>query len=240
MSETPTYRPGYEVVAEQLLGYIAEQGLRPGDRLPTERGLAEILGTGRSVTREAIKVLAAVGRIAVRKGAGIYVSVPSNPVADSQVGYFQPTDLAHVAMLFDHRRLIEAETARLAATLARPAQVRTIRASAEASVAAHGDHDAFREQDRLFHDAVAEASANVFLQAAVTSLRDFKEQSDRLLFAGGLPGSLEVAAQQHVHIAEAIAAGDPDKAGTAMIQHIDTTQSQFEQRIKDRLKAGPQ
>jgi DNA-binding FadR family transcriptional regulator len=240
MNETQGYRPGYEVVAEQLLGYIAEQGLRPGDRLPTEKGLAEILGTGRSVTREAIKVLAAVGRVAVRKGAGIYVSVPSNPDADSQVGYFQPTDLAHVAMLFDHRRLIEAESARLAATLARPAQVRAIREAAEASVAAHQDHALFRQQDRLFHDAVAEASGNVFLQAAVTSLRDFKEQSDRLLFAGGLPGSLEVAAQQHVQIAEAIAAGDPDKAGTAMIQHIDTTQSQFEQRIHDRLKAAPQ
>jgi DNA-binding FadR family transcriptional regulator len=240
MNDSPSYRPGYEVVAEQLLGYIAERGLRPGDRLPTEKGLAEILGTGRSVTREAIKVLAAVGRVAVRKGAGIYVSVPSNPDADASVGYFQPTDLAHVAMLFDHRRLIEAESARLAATLARPAQVRAIRDAAEASVAAHQDHALFRQQDRLFHDAVAGASGNVFLQAAVTSLRDFKEQSDRLLFAGGLPGSLEVAAQQHVHIAEAIAAGDPDKAATAMIQHIDTTQSQFEQRIRDRLKAAPQ
>jgi GntR family transcriptional repressor for pyruvate dehydrogenase complex len=240
MNESQGYRPGYEVVAERLLAYITEQGLRPGDRLPTEKGLAEILGTGRSVTREAIKVLAAVGRVAVRKGAGIYVSVPSNPEADSQVGYFQPTDLAHVAMLFDHRRLIEAESARLAATLARPAQVRAIRDAAEASVAAHQDHALFRQQDRLFHDAVSEASGNVFLQAAVTSLRDFKEQSDRLLFAGGLPGSLEVAAQQHVHIAEAIAAGDPDKAGTAMSQHIDTTQSQFEQRIRERLKAAPQ
>jgi DNA-binding FadR family transcriptional regulator len=239
MSDTPSYRPGYEVVAEQLLAYITEQGLRPGDRLPTEKGLAEILGTGRSVTREAIKVLAAVGRVAVRKGAGIYVSVPSNPEADSQVGYFQPTDLAHVAMLFDHRRLIEAESARLAATLARPAQVRAIRDAAEASVEAHQNHAVFRQQDRLFHDAVAEASGNVFLQAAVSKLRDFKEQSDRLLFAGGLPGSLEVAAQQHVHIAEAIAAGDPDKASTAMIQHIDTTQAQFEQRIRDRLKGRP-
>jgi hypothetical protein len=42
---------------------------------------------------------------------------------DSQVGYFQPTDFQHVAMLFDHRRLIEAESARLAATLTRPAHV---------------------------------------------------------------------------------------------------------------------
>ncbi|HET6292003.1 MAG TPA: FadR/GntR family transcriptional regulator [Kribbella sp.] len=235
-----TYRPGYEMVAERLLAYIAEQGLQPGDRLPTEKGLAEILGTGRSVTREAIKILAAVGRVAVRKGAGIYVSVPSNPQADSQVGYFKPTDLAHVAMLFDHRRLVEAESARLASNLARPAQVQAIRAAADASVTAAADQAQFRVHDREFHDAVAEASGNVFLQAAVSSLRDFKEQSDRLLFAGSLPGSLEVAAQQHVHIAEAIAAGDADKAGTAMVQHVDTTQAQFEQRILDRLKAPPQ
>lgn len=233
------YRPGYELVAEQLVTYIAEQGLQPGDRLPTEKALAEILGTGRSVTREAIKVLAAVGRVAVRRGAGIFVSVPANQQADNQVGYFQPTDLHHVAMLFDHRRLVEGESARLAATSARPAQVHAIRTAAEASVAANQDHAQFQEHDRTFHDAVAEASGNVFLQAAVTKLRDFKEQSDRLLFAGGLPGSLEVAAQQHVQIAEAIAAGDPDKASTAMIQHIDTTQAQFEQRIRERLK-GPQ
>ena len=232
------YRPGYELVAEQLVTYIAEQGLRPGDRLPTEKALAELLGTGRSVTREAIKVLAAVGRVSTRRGAGIFVSVPANQQADDQVGYFQPTDLQHVAMLFDHRRLIEAESARLAATSARPAQVHAIRTAAEASVAAHQDHELFRQYDRTFHDAVAEASGNVFLQAAVSKLRDFKEQSDRLLFAGGLPGSLEVAAQQHVHIAEAIAAGDPDKASTAMIQHIDTTQAQFEQRIRDRLKGS--
>jgi DNA-binding FadR family transcriptional regulator len=118
--------------------------------------------------------------------------------------------------------------------------VHAIRTTADASVEAHQDHTLFRQHDRTFHDAVADASGNVFLQAAVSKLRDFKEQSDRLLFAGGLPGSLEVAAQQHVHIAEAIAAGDPDKAGTAMLQHIDTTQSQFEQRIRDRLKAAPQ
>ncbi|MGC4944029.1 FadR/GntR family transcriptional regulator [Kribbella sp. DT2] len=233
-----TYRPGYETVAERLLAYIAEQGLQPGDRLPTEKGLAEILGTGRSVTREAIKVLAAVGRLAVRKGAGIYVSVPSNQDADNQVSYFQPTDLAHVAMLFDHRRLIESASARLAALQARPALVHAIRTAAEASVAAAGDAEAFRLHDREFHDAVAEASGNVFLRAAVTSLRDFKEQSDRLLFAGALPGSLEVAAEQHVQIASAIAAGDGDKAATAMVQHIDTTQAQFELRIRDRLKGG--
>jgi DNA-binding transcriptional MocR family regulator len=43
------YRLGHELVAEQLLNYIAEQNLLPGDRLPTEQGLAEILGATRNV-----------------------------------------------------------------------------------------------------------------------------------------------------------------------------------------------
>ncbi|MDX6328814.1 MAG: hypothetical protein QOI83_1197, partial [Streptomycetaceae bacterium] len=68
------YRPGYELVAERLLQHIAEQNLRPGDRLPTEQGLAELLGTTRNQMREAVKVLAAIGRLNVRRGAGIFVA----------------------------------------------------------------------------------------------------------------------------------------------------------------------
>jgi DNA-binding FadR family transcriptional regulator len=45
------YRPGYELVAERLLRYIAQENLKPGDRLPTEQGLAEILDATRNVTR---------------------------------------------------------------------------------------------------------------------------------------------------------------------------------------------
>ncbi|MCT9931286.1 FCD domain-containing protein [Planotetraspora sp. A-T 1434] len=232
-----SYRPGYELVAERLLAYIAEEKLQPGDRLPTEQRLAEIFQSGRSVTREAIKVLAAMGRIKVRKGAGIFVAVPSNAVAEEQVAYFQPTNLEHVLMMFDHRRLIEGETARRSAGLATPLQVRAIREAAEQSLnAAPGsDHREFARFDRLFHDAVAAASGNVFLQAAVTTLRDFAQQSDLLLFHGDLPGSLTVAARQHLAVAEAIASGEPEAAAAAMVAHIDTTQAQFERKIRDRL-----
>jgi GntR family transcriptional repressor for pyruvate dehydrogenase complex len=242
-SATPAnYQPGYELVAERLLEYIVEQQLQPGDRLPTERGLAEILQSGRTVTREAVKVLAAVGRLSVRKGAGIFVAVPSNPVAEKQVAYFQPTDLEQVGMLFDYRRLIEAETARRAAKLATPIQVRAVREAAEGSLAVgrKADPREFARYDQLFHDAVAAAARNVFLQAGVTNIRDFAEQSNRLLFPGELPGSLEVAGHQHVAIAAAIADGRPEAAAATMIEHIDTTQAQFERRIHDRLvKAEP-
>jgi DNA-binding FadR family transcriptional regulator len=237
--DSDRYRPGYELVAEQLLAYIAEHDLRPGDRLPTEKGLAEVLGATRNVTREAVKVLAAIGRLSVRKGAGIFVASSEAPAGapDGKLAHFQPTDLQQVAMLLDYRRLIEAETARRAASLAAPVQVRSLREHAErsATAAAEGDAKCFADADALFHDAVGAGAQNVFLQAAVTNIRRFAAQSDVLLFHGDVPGSLEVAGAQHIGIAEAIAAGEPETAAKLMTEHVDTTREQFERRIRVRL-----
>jgi len=231
------YRPGYQLVAERILQYLAQENLKPGDRLPTEEGLAEILGTTRNVTREAVKVLAAIGRLSVRKGAGIFVASSGGALADEELAHFQPTDMQHVVMLLDYRRLIEVETARRAATMATPIQVRAIREAAEASAIAGSDNqiEQFAAMDARFHDAVSIAAHNVFLQASVVNVRKFAAQTDVLLFHGDVPGSLEDAGKQHVAIAAAIADGDTDLAARLMAEHIDTTQRQFERKIRDRL-----
>jgi DNA-binding FadR family transcriptional regulator len=231
------YRPGYELVAERLLQYIAQENLKPGDRLPTEQGLADVLDATRNVTREAVKVLAAIGRLSVRKGAGIFVAAATTGFGADELAHYQPTDMEQVLMLLDYRRLIETETARRAATLANPVQVRSIRAAAAESARAGSENsvDAFAHADAMFHDAVAIAAQNVFLQATVSNVRRFAAQSDVLLFHGDVPGSLEIAGQQHTAIADAIANGDMDLAATLMTEHIDTTQQQFERKIRDRI-----
>ncbi|HEX3786464.1 MAG TPA: FCD domain-containing protein [Pseudonocardiaceae bacterium] len=230
------YRPGYELVAEQLLQWIAEQNLRPGDRLPTEQGLADLLGTTRNQMREAVKVLAAIGRLSVRRGAGIFVAAGS-ALVEEELAHYQPTEMAHVLMLLDFRRLIESETARRAASMATPIQVRTIRESARESLELGGttDFQGFARADAQFHDAVAIAADNVFLRSSVVNVRRFAGQTDTLLFHGDVPGSLEVAGRQHVAIAEAIASGDPERAVELMVEHVDTTQQQFERKIRNRL-----
>ncbi|WP_283958639.1 FCD domain-containing protein [Streptomyces sp. 35G-GA-8] len=231
------YRPGYELVAEQLLNYIAEQNLRAGDRLPTEQGLAQILGASRNVTREAVKVLSAIGRLSVRRGAGIFVADSAGGLVDDQLSHFRPTSMEDVLMLLDYRTVIESETARRAASLATPIEVRTIRECAETSRVAARANDGygFAEADTAFHDAVGAAAHNVFLRSSVAGVRRLASQSDVLLFHGDAPGSLEVAAGQHLAIAEAVAAGEADLAAELMVAHIATTQSQFERKIRDRL-----
>lgn len=61
-------------VAESVRSYITDNGLRPGDRLPAERELTEMLGVSRNILREALKGLAAIGLIEARQGDGTFVS----------------------------------------------------------------------------------------------------------------------------------------------------------------------
>ncbi|MGH6655318.1 MAG: FadR/GntR family transcriptional regulator, partial [Actinocrinis sp.] len=102
------YRPGYELIAEQILQLIAELKLEPGDRMPTEVELASQLGTSRTVVREAIKILSALGRVRAQKGRGLYVADDEGMLGPSRWGgFFLPTDLDHVYMLFEFRRVQE-------------------------------------------------------------------------------------------------------------------------------------
>jgi len=133
------------LVAERLLQYIAEENLRQGDRLPTEQGLAEILGTTRNVVREAVKVLAAMGRLSVQAGRRDLRRLGRRGAREDELAHFQPTDMEHVLMLLDYRRLIESENARRAASIANPVEVRAIRQSAEDSAV-----DGVREDPETF------------------------------------------------------------------------------------------
>ena len=64
----------YVKIADAIHGYIRENNLKPGDRLPSERALSQQLGTGRHSVREALRVLENQGIIEVRMGAGTFVA----------------------------------------------------------------------------------------------------------------------------------------------------------------------
>src|SRR5579859_1669832 len=118
------YRPRYELVAEQILQLISELDLHPGDPTPTEKDLASRLGTSRTVVREAVKILSATGRVSAQKGRGLYVADSESMLgARRWGGFFVPTNLDHIFMLFEFRRLQEMQTGRLAAKRASPSEL---------------------------------------------------------------------------------------------------------------------
>lgn len=230
------YRPGYEVVAERLIAFIVEEGLHPGDRLPTEKDLADRLGVSRSVTREAVKILSALGRVRVRRGSGLFVAETDQGVVETLATKFQPTSLEHVRQLLEYRRIVECQAAELAARRATPPQVTSLRSSAQASLDTAAETGGrFAEHDRAFHAQLAAASQNFLLVMSDQLVHQLQLQANRLLFTTDTSRPLVTAARQHVAIAEAVSIGDAQAAVEAMVDHMNSTLGEFERRITARI-----
>jgi GntR family transcriptional repressor for pyruvate dehydrogenase complex len=236
------YRPGYELVAEQILELIARSRLQPGDRMPTENELAGQLGTSRTVVREAVKILSALGRVRAQKGRGLYVADDEGMLgARRWEGFFLPADLDHVYMLFEFRRVQEAEASRLAAARATPAELRAIEAAADLCREGHvtGTTALFNRGDEEFHLGIAAASHNQFLVTAVREARRLLRQSSTIGLHGTLGGHAAEAVEEHAAIYRAIRDGDADAAARAAAVHLDNTLEDYRREIQRRVFGDP-
>ena len=234
------HRPAYETVASQISEIISSANLKPGDKLPTEHQLSERLGVSRTVVREAIKVLVAVGLVHTRKGSGLYVakqqlsfnSMSMTMVFDS----ITPLDPSIVVNLYEYRRIVEIPAARLAAKYTTPRELRSIREAIALSHASAEIHDRqqFRESDAAFHIAVAEASHNPFLASSVASFA----RSQGWIFeiaSSSTDAWLTTTIEHHTAVFDAIQDGEPDAAAHAMQVHLDWAQNGYQQEVRRRL-----
>jgi DNA-binding FadR family transcriptional regulator len=238
------YRPGYEIAAERILEMIVERELQPGDRLPTEQELADELGLSRSVTREAVKVLAAIGRVSAQRGRGLYVGKGSSTQQASLLSGYQfiPGRMDHVEQLLEFRLVQETFAAGEAATKATPPDLNQLaEALAEGAHALDiDDRKLWEEADTRFHLGIAKASGNDFIWSALESVRQLQQQVVVLALHGGPGGSLEVALREHGEILDAIRAGNPAEASDAARRHLRNTIDGYREEIARVLVAPPE
>ena len=231
------YRPRYEVVAEQILQLIGDLVLRPGDRMPTEKELATRLGTSRTVVRDAVKILSATGRVSAQKGRGLYVADGESMLGTTRWGgFFAPTNLDHIFMLFEFRRVQEMQASRLAAKRASPSELREIEAAVQAC--RHGSPAATTRSSSGAMTrsicGVATASHNFFLVSAVREARMLQRQAS-VIGIHGVGGHAEAAVVEHEAIYRAIRDGDPDAAAQATSVHLDNTLEDYRREIQRRV-----
>jgi GntR family transcriptional regulator, transcriptional repressor for pyruvate dehydrogenase complex len=231
------YRPHYEAVAEQILQLIGDLALRPGDRMPTENQLATRLATSRTVVRDAVKILSATGQVSVQKGRGLYVADGESMLGPKRWGgFFAPTNLDHIFMLFEFRRVQEAQATRLAADRASPSELREIEAAVDTCRHGYtcGDESEFTKGDDAFHLGIAAASHNVFLVSAVREARALQRQAS-VIGLHGLGGHAAAAVEEHAAIYRAIRDGEPDAAAEAASVHLDNTLEDYRREIQRRV-----
>ena len=228
----------YEQVVAQIADGIRDGALTRGQKLPTERELAASFGVSRAVVREAIKVLAAMGLVEPRQGSGLYVRNDPLPMVSRAFTLSVAPTPKSVGQIFEIRRALEAQAARSAAQRRTEAQLVPVReaAAATARAAETGDGVAFGDADRWFHAAVRAAADNPYLAATLAAVREVQEDVVRLFI--DLAGSIAVAAQHHLRVAEAIAASDAAMAGAAMEEHIDYTAGVIARLLQARTEDG--
>ena len=221
MSIQPIAAPRlYQRIAETIAGLIEGGEFVAGERLPAERELARRLGVSRASLREALSALEIEGYVEIRVGSGVYVRARRRRIRPTAFR-FRTAEVSPFDML-RARRLIEAETAALAARHATRAQIEAIEAAFARLSRDMLASKSRSEGDRLFHVRIAEAAGNTALSEIVRHLWAAWQQplNARLeaLFVTMRRRRDNVG--EHRRILDAIRAGDPAAARTAMRRHL--------------------
>lgn len=212
----------YEEIVHQIKLAIEEGKLRSGDKLLSERELSEQFNVSRASVREALSALEMMGIIAIQPGEGSYVRhLPSESMLELLAASVR-TEAVDILHLLEMRKIIEIETAALAAVRATAADLEELRQSLQQmqdEVAAGGHAE---DIDAKFHYILVRAAHNpVLLKVAqtISQLLTSNYRSLRLaLFL--IPKMSEIFYQAHNEIFHAVSAKNPRLAREKMREHL--------------------
>jgi GntR family transcriptional regulator, transcriptional repressor for pyruvate dehydrogenase complex len=208
----------YEEVARQIERLILKK-LRPGDKLPAERELAEMLGVSRSSIRDAIRSLELVGLVEPRQGVGTVVREISpdtlvNPLSNVLVHKRQL-----VSELLDFRKMLEPPLAARAATHASAEELAEMEETLRRQEEKLQWGELAIEEDSEFHYGIAMASENSVVLKVLDVLMDLlRATRERSLQVEGRP---QKSIAGHRKILAAIKRHDALAAEAAMRRHIE-------------------
>jgi len=208
----------YQQIADRITADIKRGLYRRGRRMPSERELAEQYAVSRPTIREAIIALELSGLVEVRQGSGVYVTQWTKVNTATEARLIPHLDIGAFE-LTEARRLIEGETAALAAKSITNDQLRMLSEHYAIMTDKNMHAEEVDRVDRLFHITIAQASQNSALASVVEYLWDLRYISPlcRAILARG---SVRPVANEHGMILQALKARDPEAAREAMRGHL--------------------
>ena len=226
----------YEDIVEQIQQLISGGQLKPGDKLLSERELADRLQVSRVSVREAIRSLEMLGFIEIRHGEGTFVRDTNADDVIRPLAMFLAVERGSLLDMFEVRRIFETATAALAAERATEDEVAHIASCLEKmrERIQAGDSEKGEEYDAAYHYALAEATHNSLL---IKLLRTVHEEWSRAVSAGSQqllldsPGNAQKILDQHGRVLEAIKARDASTASEAMLEHVTYAEQELRKRI---------
>jgi DNA-binding FadR family transcriptional regulator len=230
--------PAHELVVDQIRRALELGRFKPGDKLPTERELSEMLDVSRTVVRAAMTILDREGLVSVKRGRNGGVTVEAPPRDEASARRMMRDNRVSLRNAFDYRVIVESGAARLAAERRRAAdvtQLRKLLSAMDAHIArALADTSSphliteWQSLDSAFHLKIAEACRNEYLFDAVANARRAMWLPVGAIFHHVEPN----ANDYHDAIVDAIDDRDPDLAALKMTEHINTTRETVESWLR--------
>jgi DNA-binding FadR family transcriptional regulator len=170
MDTGPSVQKLYQQIARKIAAAIAGGRYASGDKLPSERELADDFGVSRPTIRDAMIALEFQGLVEARQGSGVYVSA-----APQNAEYAAETEVSALE-LAEARRLFEGEACALAAAIITDEQLALLDRLATGMVGNIASEEIER-LEREFHLAIAHATGNAAIEAGVEDLWTLRQQS---------------------------------------------------------------
>jgi GntR family transcriptional regulator, transcriptional repressor for pyruvate dehydrogenase complex len=219
-----------EQIIDQIRKLIENGTLKKGDRLPSERILAEQFGSSRASIREALSALDVMGIIETRTGSGNYIKVN---IEESSIDEMIIRDLLAHHNLFDiyeARQQIEPSLITLAAVRKTKKDINELKKISQRllnianSLTKHPELvDEYMDEDMKFHVKIAEMAHNPILLKLYSTISSLlKEESWlELKKADILEKGATMTELEHKAIVDAIVEGDPDLARDKLLIHLE-------------------
>lgn len=216
-----TYTPSSdrsEQVFQYLSNGIAANRWKEGDKLPTEAQLCSQLEVSRTTVRRALGRLAGMGLAKSIQGKGTYVCRPK-PAAEITLPHLEEQlEQADRLTVFEFRKIIESESAALAAIRANAADVRRMEQSILEMEANHSPQETAK-QDMIFHYLIARASGNEIIQYLFETMRSTYSR----MFEENVAKLGNVGVEYHRRILLTIQTRDMEAARQSMLKHLENT-----------------
>lgn len=222
------------LAVEQIRRMVSSGAFSPGEKLPTERELAEMFAVSRPTIREAIRVLSFSGVLASKQGSGTYVTRDGPRHAHNLV---LSLDVTHDADddLMEIRLWLEIGACERAATHITDKQVARLNRILSDFEAGARTAERFVQQELAFHTVIHEASGNAVLVSQMRAMRRLIE--DRLRVAVETFGIRQASLDEHRQIIAALDGRDPVAARRAMRIHLTLARDELH-RLLDQETLG--
>ncbi len=224
-------------VAEYVLKLIEAGRLKPGDRLPPERDLADQVGVSRASLRSGIRSLQAMGVMNARQGSGTYIVAGPPRLGEGPLRFLAALHGFTAEQMFAARTMLEVGASGLAAANAAPEHVTAMADEVAAMFASIDDPHQYLVHDVQFHRAVAAASANPVLATLIDTLSQLVFEMRRQSVVHST--DLRESAEMHRRIYKAIRARDVERARDEMAEHLEKSRkAQAGEPAPERVRRG--